>query len=956
MSLKVKFISSILTVSFLLVATILYFVLTSTYKQIKHETYQSIENQNKEIAIWTQNVLDKGMFTAREYSSMLLTMKQTKNPNRDIAVELCKKFTEDNDDYYSVWATFEPNGFDGKDSNFVNAGGCNTEKGRLSAGYYRDGASVVLSEALLDIEADTSDYYTLPKEKKEEIILEPYMYSYTENAADAILETNLIVPIMENNTFIGAAGVDISLKTLDDKISKIKIFETGFCKLVSNKGLIVSAKDTAIVRKESKEFLGEKSKQIIDSIQNGKAFSSESFSSDLNCDAFMTFAPIVVGKTTTPWSIAIKVPVKEVLAEANNSFYKMFLLAIVGLLTLGFIMFRLISSMVNPIAKITTVLEDISLGKVSENSKLHFNNQDEIGKIGNAVNQLIDGLNSTSTFAKEIGTGNLAAKFEPLSSEDVLGNALLDMRKNLENARDEEDRRKQEDEQRNWATSGHARFAEILRQNNDNIEKLSFNLIKNLVDYCCSNQGGVFILNENDKDNSFLELTACYAFNRQKYLQKNIIIGEGLVGTCYLEGKTIFLTEVPQKYINITSGLGESNPKCILIVPLKLNDVIYGIIEIASFKVLRPFEVEFVEKLGESIASTISSVKVNIKTAQLLEISQQQSEEMRAQEEEMRQNMEEMHATQEELQRKDAMTNEMVQQMKVQEEELKVNLAQMSEKEKYTQDLIETMKQQEEEMRQNMEEMHATQEELQRKDILTSEMVERMKVQEEELKVNLAEMSEKEKYTQGLIATMKIQEEEMKVKQAEVIENEEKVLGILNSSPDAIVSIKPDGSINELNEPMVLLSTYSREELKQMNINQIFKFLKLDKIKAGLKKREKALLRDGNSVMTEIIFGEFNNKGIKEWLFFIKDITVDIQKEQELVVQMEKAMLIKAEMKEKEILLEKQVEEQMINLAKLSAAQRTIDDNCKVAAMKEKKLKAEIETLKQTIQDLGNKK
>ena len=316
------------------------------------------------------------------------------------------------------------------------------------------------------------------------------------------------------------------------------------------------------------------------------------------------------------------------------------------LLIVGVILaFSISATITKPINYLRAIIDRLGQGDLVKIDKSKMSN-DEIGDMATSLSSMAEGFGKITVFAENIGDGKYDSEFKPLSESDMLGNALLEMRANLKKVAEE-------DKKRNWSTSGLAKFGDILRSYNDNFEKLADEIISNLVKYISANQGALFIIEANsaNSEEEYMELAACYAWDKKKFLEKKIYKGEGLSGQAWIEGDVIYLTEVPNDYVSITSGLGEANPRSVLIVPLKLNDEIHGVIEMASFKEYEDFEIEFVERIAENIASTISSVKVNERTSKLLEESTMMTEQMRAQEEEMRQNMEELQATQEKIQR-----------------------------------------------------------------------------------------------------------------------------------------------------------------------------------------------------------------------------------------------------------------------------------------------------------------
>ena len=276
---------------------------------------------------------------------------------------------------------------------------------------------------------------------------------------------------------------------------------------------------------------------------------------------------------------------------------------------------------------------------------------DELEQANIMANQMVRRFGDVAQFAASLTEGKLDSAFTVSNENDVMGLSLNKLRESMIQTRKDEENRKVEDEIRNWSTQGIATFNDILRQDNNDIKRLSFNIIKNLIQYLSANQGGFFLLEGGSSQEQYLNLIAAYAYDRQKFLQKKINVGEGLIGNCVLEKQTIYLRDIPKDYLEIRSGLGGSVPRSLLIVPLKKEDQITGVIEIASFNELKKYEIDFVEKVAESIAATLVTVKLHEQTSLLLEESKKRSEEISQQEEELRQNLEELKSTQEEMAR-----------------------------------------------------------------------------------------------------------------------------------------------------------------------------------------------------------------------------------------------------------------------------------------------------------------
>ena len=374
---------------------------------------------------------------------------------------------------------------------------------------------------------------------------------------------------------------------------------------------------------------------------------------------------------TVNWGLVVQMPLDKVHANLNDLQSQFVIFGLIILAISTFASYFILSLLTNPITIIKDRLKMVSQGILPEN--LFKESNDEIGEMAQAVKDLVSALQRTANFAKQIGEGNYDASFSPMSNQDTLGNALLTMRDSIQSA-------EKKDKERNWIVTGIAEISQILRFRN-NLQDLGNDVLAFVTEKIGGIQGAFYTVEEKEGKEALIVMKASYAYHKNKYLKKQFKFAESLVGQCAIEKDTILRLEIPDDYMTISSGLlGDRKPKCLLFVPLITNnEQVYGVLEFAGFERFSSTQIKFVEEISIIIARTIFNIKVNERTENMLQESQQLSEELQYQQEILRQNAEEMEATQEQLRRTNARLEDQIQKVNNSQNRLQLLLENASE-------------------------------------------------------------------------------------------------------------------------------------------------------------------------------------------------------------------------------------------------------------------------------------
>jgi HAMP domain-containing protein/CheY-like chemotaxis protein/signal transduction histidine kinase len=229
----------------------------------------------------------------------------------------------------------------------------------------------------------------------------------------------------------------------------------------------------------------------------------------------------------------------------------------------------------------------------------------------------------------------------------------------------------QKNMEQDWLKTNLARFTRMLQGQRDmtTVAQMVLSELAPLVDA----QQGVFYVNESPNGQPVMKLLGGYAYKKRKNLANEFHAGEGLVGQCTVERERILVTNVPNNYVHVSSGLGEAPPNNIVVLPVLFEGEAKAVIELSTFKTFSDTHLAFLDQLTESIGIVLNTIAANTRTEDLLQQSQSLAGELQSQQDELKKTNEQLEQQAESLRESEEL-------LKSQQEELQQTNEELQEK------------------------------------------------------------------------------------------------------------------------------------------------------------------------------------------------------------------------------------------------------------------------------------
>ena len=335
-------------------------------------------------------------------------MKIAGNTDRVLAQEVAKSLLNTNTQLIGLSSYWEPNAFDDKDAEWVDKSG-HDKTGRFMA-YWNRASGKIAVDATVDYDDEGKNpWYFVPKKTGKFFITEPYAYPI---AGKDVLMVSLMSPIMVGGKFIGVSGSDYPLSTLQELLSKVRPYGSGYAALISQNGMYASNPD----EKKLSQPVADVPAEILSEIKAGRAAQFIDKEGMVN-----VFQPVQIGQSDIFWSLKVSFPLSAVMTGANQIMIVSIVLALASIALLAMVMLPLLSRITRPLVQLTATMHELAEGQGDLTKQLLVTSGDEIGQISSAFNAFISKIRdlvsevATQSAQLDIASINLASNSQEVA-------------------------------------------------------------------------------------------------------------------------------------------------------------------------------------------------------------------------------------------------------------------------------------------------------------------------------------------------------------------------------------------------------------------------------------------------------------------------------------------------------------------------------------------------------------
>ncbi|MDM8568748.1 GAF domain-containing protein, partial [Thiotrichales bacterium HSG1] len=291
-------------------------------------------------------------------------------------------------------------------------------------------------------------------------------------------------------------------------------------------------------------------------------------------------------------------------------------IALIALSVISTIFFIIGQMMGKPISKVSKAMKEIANGNLNFET-CTVSRRDEIGMIQRAVMEISKSMknmiNDIQTTVTAVQNGDTSKRVDISKLSGFMRSLGETTNQSVEVTcalQELTERNAKQD----WLKTGQTKLNEQM-SGTQGIEELAHNIITFLCNYLEDIQVGAFYLVAESEQ---LKLIATYAYTKRKQLANEFKFGEGLVGQAALEKQSIVITQAPEDYIQVQSGIGESVPRNILVTPFFYEKELNGVIEMASLQEVSEIQLEFIEQIMPHIGIAMNTAQSRTKLQNLL--------------------------------------------------------------------------------------------------------------------------------------------------------------------------------------------------------------------------------------------------------------------------------------------------------------------------------------------------